>query len=114
MARLAGTFAAAVGALLVGASAATGHGQLVGAALVALVFAGISIATYVREPLTAFIGLWLLIVFTSPLSAVVGYQSGTGEAIRQVDELLVFGFVLLTLRSVLLSDTPWPPLRYVA
>jgi hypothetical protein len=113
-ARLAGALAAGAGALLVGASAATGHGALVGAALVALIFCGIAVAIYLREPLTAFIGLWLLIVFTSPLSAVLGYQSGTGEAVRQGDEVLVFLFVLLTLRRTLLSNAPWPPLRYVA
>lgn len=112
--RLAGALASAAGALLVGASAATGHGLLVGAVLIALIFCGIALSTYRREPITAFIGLWLLIVFTSPLSAVVGYQSGTGEAIRQADEALVFVFVLLTMRRTLLSDMPWPPLRYVA
>ncbi|HEY4778533.1 MAG TPA: hypothetical protein VIH47_02955 [Solirubrobacterales bacterium] len=113
-ARLAGALAAGAGALLVGASAATGHGAQVGGILVVLIFCGIAVATYLKEPLTAFIGLWLLIVFTSPLSAVLGYQSGTGEAVRQVDEVLVFLFVLLTLRRTLLSNAPWPPLRYVA
>jgi hypothetical protein len=112
--RLAGASVAALSALLVGASAATGHGPLVGAALVALIFGGIAIAIYLREPLTAFIALWLLIVFTSPLSAILGYQTSTGEAIRQADELLVLGFVFLTLRRTLLSTTPWPQLRYMA
>lgn len=112
--RLLGILAASIGALLVGVSAATGHGVPIGATLVALLFAGIAIATYLREPLTAFIGLWLLIVFTSPLSAVFGYQSSTGEAIRQGDELLVFAFVILTLRRTLLSAAPWPPMRYIA
>ncbi len=80
----------------------------------ALIFCGIALSTYRKEPIKAFIGLWLLIVFTSPLSAVLGYQSGTGEAIRQADELFVLVFVLLTLRRTLFSDTPLPPLRYVA
>lgn len=108
------SLAAAAGALLVGASAATGHGSMVGGALVALIFGGIALSAYLNDPIKAFIGLWLLIVFTSPVSAAIGYQTGPGEMVRQVDELLVFGFVALSLRRTLLSDAAWPPLRYVA
>lgn len=112
--RASASLAAAVGALLVGASAASGHGPMVGGALVALIFGGVALSIYLDDPIKAFIGLWLLIVFTSPVSAAVGYQTGPGETIRQLDELLVFGFVALSLRRTLLSDAAWPPLRYVA
>ena len=112
--QLAATVAAATAALLVGASAATGRGSMVGGALVAVIFGGIAIATYFDDPLKAFVGLWLAIVFTSPLSAAFGYQSAAGESIRQVGTLLVLGFVLLSVVRTLLSEEPWPPLRYVA
>jgi hypothetical protein len=113
LARAGGVIAAAAGAALVGASAATGHGALVGAALVGLLFVAIAIATYVESPIAAFLGLWVLIVFTSPLSAVVGYGSGAGEMVRQADELLVFGFVALSIWKTLASEAPWPRLRFI-
>src|SRR3954451_22726996 len=110
----AASLAAAAAALLVGASAATGHAPMVGGALIALIFGGVALSTYLGDPIKAFIGLWLVIVLISPLSAVVGYQSSTGESVRQLGTVLVCLFVLLTLRRAMLSDSPWPPLRYVA
>lgn len=113
-AQAAATAAAGAGALLIGVSAATGHGPMVGLAVAGLVFGGIALSVHASDPRRAFIGLWLVIVSISPLSAVVGYQSATGEAIRQLGTLLVCGFVALTLRRTALSDSPLPPLRYLA
>lgn len=84
-------------------SAALGVGATSGSATRLLAALGLigfllgALALYRRDPVAAFIGLWLFEVFNAPLSAAAGYFSPTGEAIRQADEVLVVGFLILTL-----------------
>jgi hypothetical protein len=99
--------------LFVGVIAATRYGVLVGSAIVGLAFIGVAIAVYVRDPILALIGLWLFEVFNAPVSAVFGYFSTTGEAIRQGDEVLVLFFAGLTLWRTLQTTMQVPPLRFV-
>ena len=66
-------------------------------------------ALYRRDPVGAFICLWLFEVFNAPLSAAAGYFSPAGEAIRQADELLVVAFLLLTLLRTARTSQRLPP-----
>jgi hypothetical protein len=100
-------------AVAVGAAAATGYGVPVAGAMIALVFFGTAIVVYVRDPIIAFVGLWLFEVFNPSISAVFGYFSSAGEAVRQANELLVALFVCLTIWRTLRGSTRMPPLRFV-
>jgi hypothetical protein len=100
-------------ATVAGAGAATRFGLLFGGVLVGAALFGVALVVYVRDPILALIGLWLFEVFNAPLSAMVGYYSATGEAVRQGDEVLVVMFVCLTIWRTLRSSVPLPPLRIV-
>jgi hypothetical protein len=100
-------------AVVVGAATATDYGVLVASAVIALVFFGFAIFIYVRDPILAFLGLWLFEVFNPAISARFGYFSSAGETIRQADEILIVLFVGLTVWRAMQSDTPMPPLRFI-
>jgi hypothetical protein len=100
-------------ALVVGALAATHYGLLVGGALLGLAFLGIAVITYTRDPIQALMGLWLFEVFNAPLSAVFGYNSTTGQAVRQGDEVLVLLFAFLTIWRGSRTNVRMPPLRFI-
>lgn len=101
-------------AATMGVSAAAGFGvQLVGA-LIGLMVIGVAVALYRRDPILALIWLWVFEIANTPLSAVVGYSSSKGEAVRQGDEILVLLFVLLTVSRLLRTNVRIPPLRYLA
>lgn len=97
-------------AVMLGALGATRYGLLVAGAILGLAFAGVAIATYVKDPVLALIGLWLFEVFNAPLSAAVGYSSHIGELIRQGDEVLVLLFVALTIWRTLRTNVSLAPL----
>ncbi len=100
-------------AVVVGAAAGTDHGVLIAGGIVGLAFCGVVIAVYVRDPVLALIWLWLFVVFNAPLSAVVGYTSSAGAAVRQVNEIFVALFVVLTAWRAIQTKTQMPPLRFV-
>jgi type III secretory pathway component EscS len=100
-------------ALILGTATATNHGQLVLDALVGLAFCGVAIVIYARDPVLALIWLWIFEVFNAPLSAMVGYGSSAGAAVRQGDEVLVLLFVLLTVWRAVRTDARMPPARFV-
>lgn len=100
-------------ALVLGATATTHYGVLVGGAMVGVGLFGFAAVTYMKDPVLALIGLWLFEVFNAPFSATFGYLSATGQAIRQGDEVLVLLFVAFTIWRVLRTSTRLPPLRFV-
>lgn len=99
--------------LVVGAMAATSHAKLVAGALISVMFFGVAIAVYHRDPITALIGLWFIVLFNAPISAAVGYSSSTGEAIRQSDEILILLLLALTAWQTLRSNVRISPLWFV-
>jgi hypothetical protein len=105
--------AGCVVAIGVGAAATTHRGLLVAAVLGVGLFCAGAVALYQRDPVLAFIWLWLFEIFNAPLSASVGYFSKAGEAVRQADELLVLLFLGLTLIRIARSSTRMPSLRIV-
>jgi hypothetical protein len=100
-------------ALGLGRLAVTHYGVDAAGAIIGLAFLGAAVATYMRDPILALIGLWLFVVFDAPISAVFGYNSATGQAIRQGDEVLVLLFVLLAIRRALLTNIKLPPARFI-
>lgn len=100
-------------ALLAGAAAATDRGLLVAGAVCALAVCGAATALYIRDPILALIWLWVIEVFNAPLSAIVGYNSPAGEAVRQADEVLVLLFLGLTIWRTTRTNTRMPPLRFI-
>jgi len=96
--------------VLLGAASAAHDGATIIGAIGALSLCAAATTLYSRDPVLAFIWLWLFEIFNSPLSAIPGYFSPTGEAIRQADELLVVLFVCLTLWRTARSDARLPPL----
>lgn|GEM_PF-3697949 len=100
-------------ALAIGAAAASSYGLFVAGAVVVMLFFGGAIVLYVRDPILAFLGLWLFEVFNPSISAIFGYFSPAGEAIRQADEVLVVVFVCLTVWRGMQRDTPVPQLRFI-
>ena len=99
--------------LLVGVAAASSHAKLVAGALIAVLFCGIAITVYFRDPIGALIGLWLIVIFNAPISGAVGYDSSAGEAVRQSLEILVLLFLCLTIWRTMRTDTRIPPLRFI-
>jgi hypothetical protein len=97
----------------VGVAAATHYGEFVGGVIVVVAFAAGAIRAYGKDPVAALVGLWLFTVFDAPISAVFGYFSSTGMAIRQGDEVLVLLFAAFTLWRLLRSSFPLPPARFV-
>lgn len=97
-------------ALLVGAATASHRGTLIIGGLGALALCTAAVVLYRRDPVLAFIWLWLFEIFNAPLSASAGYFSPTGEAIRQADELLVVMFLGLTVWRAARGTVPLPPL----
>jgi hypothetical protein len=100
-------------ALILGAFGATHYGVIVVIAWAGFAFLGIATVTYVKDPVAALIGLWLFEVITPPISAIFGYESSSGQAVRQVDELLVILFLVLTLWRTLRTSVEIP-LRFIA
>ncbi len=100
-------------AVFLGVVAATRYGVLALGAALALLFAWAAITAYVRDPVLALLGLWVLDVFNSPLSSAVGYFSTAGQLVRQGDEVLVLAFAALTIWRTLRSDAVLPPARLV-
>ncbi len=100
-------------ALALGAAAATEYGSLVLGAVAGLIFCGVGVAVYARDPVRALIWLWLFVVFNAPLSILAGYYSSAGQAIRQADEVLVLLFVGLTIWRTMRSSVRLPPLRFI-
>ena len=96
-----------------GLAAASGRGVEVASVAIALLFVGAAIALYRADPIKALFGLWIVVIINTPASAVVGYSSTRGEAIRQGDELLVLLFAGMTLLRLLRSAAAPPPLRYL-
>jgi hypothetical protein len=101
-------------ALAVGALTVTHYGAFAGGLIVAIEFLTLATVAYFKDPILAFMGLWLFELLDPPLSAVFGYNSGTGQSIRQADEVLVLLFVLLTIWRTLRSDIKMPSLLFVA
>jgi hypothetical protein len=100
-------------AILLGAAAATDYGVLVAGAIVALAFFSTAVVVYVRDPVLAFVWLWIFEVFNPSISAVFGYFSPAGETIRQADELLVVLFVILTVWRAIQARSKMPGARFV-
>lgn len=100
-------------ALVVGAAAATSYGVFVAAALACSVLFAVAAALYVRDPILALIWLWLFEIFNAPISAVFGYTSSTGEAIRQGDEILVLLFFGLTIWRTVRIKASLAPLQII-
>lgn len=100
-------------ALVVGAAAATDHGVLIASGIVGLALCGLVVAIYVHDPVLALICLWLFVVFNAPLSAVVGYTSSAGAAVRQANEIFVVLFAVLTAWRTMRTKTQMPPLRFI-
>jgi len=100
-------------AILVGVLGATQYGSSALVALLALGFLALAVLIYLKDPVLALLSLWVFEVLDLPASSALGYFSSTGEMIRQADEVLVVLLLLLTLRSLLRSTTPLPPLRYL-
>jgi hypothetical protein len=100
-------------AILVGVLGTTQYGFPVFVGLLVLGLFALGIVTCLKDPVLALLGLWIFEVIDLPASSFLGYYSSTGEVIRQADEALVVVLLVLTLRSLLRSTTPLPPLRYL-
>ena len=100
-------------ALALGLAMGTSHGILIAGAIFGVLFCGAAVMLYLRDPVLAFIWLWLCIVFNAPISAAVGYYSAAGEAVRQSDEVLVLLLFCLTVWRTMRSDVRIPPLRFI-
>lgn len=100
-------------ATVLGAAVATDYGVLVVGAIVALVFFSAAVVVYFRDPVLAFLWLWIFEVFNPSISAVFGYFSPAGETIRQADELLVVLFVSLTIWRAIQTRAEMPSARFV-
>lgn len=100
-------------ALVVGVAVASDSGLQVIGILVGTAFAGVAVAIYVRDPIRALMFLWVIVLFDTPLSAIAGYNSSTGQHVRQADELLVLLLVALTLWRTIRTRAPMPPRRFI-
>jgi hypothetical protein len=104
------TMAACGLAVFAGALASSSYALKLATVLAAVTFVSIAIATYLRHPVLAMIGLWVFVVFNTPISAMIGYYSSTGEAVRQGVEVLVILFIGLTIRRTLNTRVRIPAL----
>jgi hypothetical protein len=95
-------------AFVLGAASTTRHVTVIVGGLAAFTLCVAAIVLYRRDPILAFIWMWLFTVFNSSLSAVPGYFSLTGDAIRQADEPLVVLFLCLTLWRTARGDARLP------
>lgn len=98
-------------AVALGIAATTQTGMPIAVGFGVFVFAAAAVALYLRDPVLAFIWLWLFEIFNAPLSAAVGYFSAAGEAVRQADEVLLLLFLGLTLGRLALTSARTPALR---
>jgi hypothetical protein len=99
--------------LILGAAAATNHGLLVLGVVFGVAVCVGGVVVYERDPVLALIWLWLLVVFNAPLSTFVGYNSATGQAVRQADEILVLLFVGLTIWRTTRASVSLPRARFI-
>lgn len=110
--RLIGVLGCAL-AIAAGAAAASDRGLLAAAGIAGLAACAAACAIYIRDPVLAFILLWLCVVFDPTLSAVVGYLSPAGVAVRQAFEIPIVLFVALTMWRTAQVSTRLPPLRLI-
>ena len=102
-------------AIAAGAAAATDHGALIVGAIFGSIVCAAAVALFLRDPVLAFIWLWIFVVFSTPLSTAIGYYSSasTGAAVRQANEIFVLLFVVLTAWRAVRVGVRTPPLRFI-
>jgi hypothetical protein len=100
-------------AVILGAIAASEYGVVLAGAVVALGLCVGWVAVSFRDPVLGLIALWILEVFNGPISAVFGYTSSTGAAIRQADEILVIMLVVLTVFQAVRVKRPMTTLQLI-
>jgi hypothetical protein len=109
-------FAGALGcvlAVVIGTAVATSQGALIAGAIAGLAFCAVAIVVYVNDPIRALIGLWIVVLFSGSLSATVGYNSSSGQAVRETVEVFVVLFILLTAWRTLRTNVRLPPSRFI-
>lgn len=85
---------AAPASIVAGLAVGTRHGVLVAGFAVIFFLLGTAVLIFVRDPVQAFLYLWVIEIINGPVSAIFGYYSTTGQAIRQTDEVCVVLFVI--------------------
>jgi hypothetical protein len=102
---------AALGCLLAiacGAAAGTGYGLPAAGTLLALgVVIGL-VVLYLRDPVSALIGLWAFTLLDPAVTTMVGFSSSTGVMVRYSDEALVLLFAGLTVRQAARANVRLP------
>ena len=100
-------------AIAAGVAAASGRGVLLLGAIAALAAGAFTISVYVRDPVRALIGFWLVVVLAEPLSTLAGGpDSAGGQAVRRGDEVVAVLLILLTVWRALADDIR-VPLRFL-
>lgn len=99
-------------ALMAGVAAGTGRGSSAVGSVLGLAICGFVIAAYLRDPVQALIGLWIVVVFNSALSMLAGYDAWAGQMVRRADELLLMLLVVLTAWRAIRTRTRIP-LRFL-
>lgn len=100
-------------AVLIGWSVTSPDGPLICEVIVALILlAGVAWA-FRRDGPGTLLGLWLVQFLLIPGSALVGYTSSLGSAIRQANDVVTVVFVLLICWMLITERASLGPLRYV-
>ncbi len=100
-------------AIGVGAASTTSQGVEVVGLLVLLAMLVGAIVWFGRDPVGVFIGIWLIEVAQAPLSAIVGYDSSAGAAVRQSSDVMVVLILGLAIWRSLSRDRQTSLLRVV-
>jgi hypothetical protein len=109
---LAGSVSLTVFAVLLGWAASTPEGLLVDGGLVGIAFLiGVAWA-FQRDGPAALLGFWFLQLLLVPASALVGYGSPLGSAIRQGNDVITAVFVLMCVWKLLAGHSRIGTLRY--
>jgi hypothetical protein len=99
--------------VLLGWAISSTYGLFVGAGTLAIVCVVGVFWAFQRNAAGTLIGFWAFQLVIAPLSAIVGYTTSTGSALRQINDVAVILFLSFILWQLLSGRSIQFPLRYI-
>jgi hypothetical protein len=100
--------------IALGAISTTAYGLLVIAVLAGIIALAAATIWFNRDPIGAFIGMWIFEVLQAPLAAAVGYHTSAGATVRLSSDVLTVLILALAVWRALDRAPRRRLLRYVA
>ncbi len=102
-----------VAAIFLGWAASSSHGLLIVGGFVGVLFSIAVAWSFQQDGPGTLLGFWILQLLLVPASALVGYTSSLGAAVRQCNDVITAVFVVMCIWNLVAKRSSVRPLRYV-